>query len=777
MYRSARPCLCRSETSPRRRRTQSRRSPPGGQLGQGYHGIDFLDSHCNCLPPDTNAAVGKDFVVETVNTQIRFFDKTTGAPVIGETLGTFFGAPSGGDPYMLYDDLADRWYVSAFDSSGEGLFLAVSSDGNPLDGFHTYHIEHLGFPDYQKPGFNKDAIFISYNDFGPGGGAAATILSIDKAAALSGSLMFFKSVPKFQFRAMPPAQMHGGTTGGVEWFVSTDGTDASGTTMRVTRMTDYLTNHPLFTYTSLPAETYKNAPRADQPGGSVTTFPNTTTTQVQYHNGHLVTAMASSIGRDGYVYPKGLFFQIDIHGTPTLIKRGVIDPGVGVAVQMPSVDEDQSGNLGFTWMESSTTEFLSMWVGTLDTNGTLSASVAAPGGGLFPINFRIGDYSTTVLDPSDHKTFFSANEYIGPDGSTDIWRTHIRSFTAMPAGPEFVYVANLNSGNVSGYTIDATTGALTAISGSPFAAGSGAFSIAVDPTGKFAYVVNETSGNVSGYTIAPTTGALTAIGGSPFATGRGPAWVAVDPTGKFAYVANNLSFNVSGYRIDPTTGTLTAIGGSPFAAGLLPTSVAVDPTGKFAYVTNEMSSDVSGYTIDPTTGALTAISGSPFLSGGSGSRPFSIAVGPTGKFAYVANNSPGNVSAYTINPTTGALTPISGSPFPAGGAGSFSVAVDPTGKFAYVANIGGVIANVSGFTINPATGALTAFGGPTFLPGTGPVSVAVDPTGSFAYVANFNSNNVSAYTIDPTTGALTAISGSPFAAGASPRSVAVARPR
>ena len=117
------------------------------------------------------------------------------------------------------------------------------------------------------------------------------------------------------------------------------------------------------------------------------------------------------------------------------------------------------GTLGLTWMESSTTEFLSMWVGTLDTNGNFSASVAAPGGGFFSSNFRIGDYSTTVLDPSDHMTFFSANEYIGPDGSTDIWRTHIRSFTAQPAGP--------------------ATGELTAISGSPFAAGSAVRSVAV----------------------------------------------------------------------------------------------------------------------------------------------------------------------------------------------------------------------------------------------------------------------------------------------------------
>jgi DNA-binding beta-propeller fold protein YncE len=54
-----------------------------------------------------------------------------------------------------------------------------------------------------------------------------------------------------------------------------------------------------------------------------------------------------------------------------------------------------------------------------------------------------------------------------------------------------------------------------------------------------------------------------------------------------------------------------------------PVSVAVDPTGKFAYVTNLGSNNVSGYTIDPMTGALTVISGSPFAAG---SRPFSVAV-------------------------------------------------------------------------------------------------------------------------------------------------------
>ena len=59
----------------------------------------------------------------------------------------------------------------------------------------------------------------------------------------------------------------------------------------------------------------------------------------------------------------------------------------------------------------------------------------------------------------------------------------------------------------------------------------------------------------------------------------------------FAYVANCGSGcggtgagDVSAYSIDSTTGTLTPVAGSPFPAGVNPISVAVDPTGRFAYV-------------------------------------------------------------------------------------------------------------------------------------------------------------------------------------------------
>ena len=95
----------------------------------------------------------------------------------------------------------------------------------------------------------------------------------------------------------------------------------------------------------------------------------------------------------------------------------------------------------------------------------------------------------------------------------------------------FVYLAN-GVGNVLGYMIDPSTGALTAVAGSPFPAGS-AVSVAVDPSGTFVYVPNGESG-VSGYTIEPSTGALTVMANSPFTAGLGPLSVTITPMIPFA---------------------------------------------------------------------------------------------------------------------------------------------------------------------------------------------------------------------------------------------------
>jgi 6-phosphogluconolactonase (cycloisomerase 2 family) len=273
---------------------------------------------------------------------------------------------------------------------------------------------------------------------------------------------------------------------------------------------------------------------------------------------------------------------------------------------------------------------------------------------------------------------------------------------------------------------------------------------------------------------------------SPFTTTPGavdPQSIAVDPTGKFAYVASSgcaAQGYVSMYTIDPTTGALTSVAPPAPTNDENTSSVSVDPSGKFVYVTSSGDvwdidyGSIVTYSINPTTGALTP------TTGGIGSSLTetpgffnSMAFDPSGKFAYAADGGAfpvgafggtSSVSMYTRDSTTGALTYVGTI---AAGAGPNSVAVDPAGKFAYVANFGSN--EVSMYTIDATTGALASTG--TIAAGTQPISFVEDSAGNFAYVANFGSNDVSMYTVNATTGSLTSIG--TISAGVAPISVVV----
>ena len=263
------------------------------------------------------------------------------------------------------------------------------------------------------------------------------------------------------------------------------------------------------------------------------------------------------------------------------------------------------------------------------------------------------------------------------------------SVAVDPTG-KFVYVANYYAANVRAFGIDQNTGALAQVPGSPFPAGGIPRGLTVDPAGRFVYVANGYRGSpgiVSAFTIDANSGALTPVAGSPFPVPTDPKSsfgqslpnsVTVDPSGGILYVTDSWQADIWAYAIAESTGALTLFPGSPFPAQDGPFSITVIPRGKFAYSSN--TGTVSAFTIARTTGALTPVPGSPFPAGF-----YSVSVGlsPTGQFVYAAsqgsalNNWAGSVSAYAIDQSDGKLTPVPGSPFAAGSL-STSVAVTPS---------------------------------------------------------------------------------------------------
>src|SRR5262245_42109572 len=195
--------------------------------------------------------------------------------------------------------------------------------------------------------------------------------------------------------------------------------------------------------------------------------------------------------------------------------------------------------------------------------------------------------------------------------------------------------------------------------------------------------------------------------------------------------------------------------------------------GTFVYTNNDRSpNSVSAFSV-AANGALTPVPGSPFLTGGTGSgfgffAANRITTSIVKNFLYASNSGSNNVSAFSINPATGVLTAVPGSPFPTGFISSgpgISLATTPNDQFLIAANAGTVDITVYSIAAN---GALTAVAGSPFheAPG-GPLDgIKVTPDGKFLVVARLNENAISMHRIS-SAGGLTPVPGSPFPAGGS----------
>jgi 6-phosphogluconolactonase len=246
----------------------------------------------------------------------------------------------------------------------------------------------------------------------------------------------------------------------------------------------------------------------------------------------------------------------------------------------------------------------------------------------------------------------------------------------------YLYATDLNAGTVAGFLYDGSNGTLTTVPGSPFPAGNTPVQAA--QAAGFLYVsdLNHSAGGISAFAINAQNGALTAISGSPFPTGApgsypGPSAIVVNADNTFLYVAlagtANANNQIAAFAINQTTGSLTAVPGSPFPTGNDPLQMAYlpIPVGAFdlLYTGNVQDFTISAFTADHTTGVLTPVNGSPYPAGSSvgGLAAVTASTQTAAIFLYQSDPQAQAVRAYSINTSTGALSPVTGSPFPASG--------------------------------------------------------------------------------------------------------------
>ena len=289
---------------------------------------------------------------------------------------------------------------------------------------------------------------------------------------------------------------------------------------------------------------------------------------------------------------------------------------------------------------------------------------------------------------------------------------------------QFLFAANMVSRDVSVFTIDANTGALTLVPGSPFSIDPNhlfnpidSMSVAATPDGNFLIVGSDTNSSITVFRIAPD-GSLATVLNSPFHAFLPADGIKVTPNGKFLAVAEldvvemfsigsdgsltslgitsgsnhglpagvdvNCSSSllyageaaflptiVDGYHIGPN-GTLTPLAGSPFmpGVGLNSNVVLLSPDDKTLFVSNQFSSSVTAFHV-AQDGSLSLVPGSPFLLR-TPVLPVGMATSQDGKFLYLATDFPAMISVLQVG-SDGALTEVAGSPFPTGSSSPFGL--------------------------------------------------------------------------------------------------------
>jgi hypothetical protein len=136
----------------------------------------------NADPLDPIGAVGLTQYVQAVNaTPYAVYNKTgTGTPTYTGSVGTATGSGTDGDPIVLYDKFADRWFLAQLDG-WSGFALAVSVTNNPAGSWYSYQYNMSQMPDYLKFSVWDDGYYMTSNN------GSGIVYCFERAAMLTGS--------------------------------------------------------------------------------------------------------------------------------------------------------------------------------------------------------------------------------------------------------------------------------------------------------------------------------------------------------------------------------------------------------------------------------------------------------------------------------------------------------------------------------------------------------------------------------------------------------------
>jgi PKD repeat protein len=421
--------------------------------GEGYTGVN---------PPDPSGDVGLNYYIQSINGNsgsiFSVYNKTNGSKVAGpinmETLGSGQCASGAGDPIILFDEMAGRWMLSEFSSSGNNLCVYISKTSDPVSGgWYAYAFASPTFPDYPKYGVGTDAYYVGTNESSP------TVYALNRTAMLSGASANFVrlTAPKlagFGFQIVTPAD-HDGTTamnsGSSGYFLrhrddevhNSSSNNASQDYIEIWKFSPDFNTTSNSTFSKVSDIAVSEFDSSLCGLTSFSCFPQSGSSsdmdplrepmfKVQYRNFGSYEVLLGNFVTDvnGSDHGGIRWFELRKSGSSawSLHQEGTYSPD-SKNRWMGSIAMDKDGNVALAYSWGSSSDYPGLrYTGRLagDANGTMSQPEAVLVNGTSGVSSnRWGDYSQMSIDPVDECTFWYTNEYGKSSGQ---WGTHISKF-------------------------------------------------------------------------------------------------------------------------------------------------------------------------------------------------------------------------------------------------------------------------------------------------------------------------------------------------------------
>ncbi len=449
----------------------------GKELEKGA-AINFAGIQDTYFPPDPNGDVGPNHYFQTVNIDYQIWDKE-GNSLYGpaDIRGIWNTSKGVSDPVVLYDENADRWFISIFSTTPSGgpydLYFAVSTSSDPTGTYYAYTLGGLpSIPDFTKFGIWRDGYYMSANT----GDDDVFVFERDQML-IGGSVHYFSFDnawrPNSGFHCIMPVDNDGAFapvgSPGMFITINDDAWGGSDELWLYELDVDWVALTATFNRTQQLAvasfdsnfgSTWENI---TQQGTTqkLDAVPQVLNFRAQYRNFGSYQAIVCNhtVDVDNTDHAGVRWYEVaKTTGSWFIYQQSTYAPDAH-SRWMGAININANGDIGIAYSISSTSMYPSLRFTGRKAGDPLNTMTFAEQS-IFESSYsqtsgtRWGDYFSMSVDPSDGQTFWFTGEYRGPNIKTRIAAFSFNSgCTASVNNKNYEYISNVNIG-----TIDNTTG-------------------------------------------------------------------------------------------------------------------------------------------------------------------------------------------------------------------------------------------------------------------------------------------------------------------------------